>query len=108
MEEIKKTVTNAILQAEKYDSELNKANDDLFEYIQAQQYLGTNGLDLIPDIDNILDQNPDPNPNFHIGQPVSATWNMNGHSLNILSSLSNGIDVDAGSIIEDNEHLRQR
>lgn len=108
MEEIKKTVKNAISQGEKYDNELNKINDDMVEYIHSQQYQRNNGIDLIPDIDRILDKKSSGQPKFHIGQPVSSIWNMNGNSLGFVSPLSNGDNGDAISIIEDNEHLRQR
>lgn len=115
MDEIKKTVKSAISQGDKYDSELNKINDDIIEYIQSQQYQdNSRSDDLIPDIENILDKNvvvpPPVDQKFHIGQPVS--WNMNGNSsssLKFTSCLTNGEDeCDATSIIEDNEHLRQR
>lgn len=102
MDEIKKTVKNAISQGEKYDNELNKINDDMVEYIRSQQY--QSGMDLIPDIDGILDKKAA--PKFHIGQPVSSSYNMNGNSF--ISPLSNVDNGDAISIIEDNEHLRQR
>lgn len=107
MEEIKKTVTNAIAQGEKYDSELNKINDDVVEYMHSQSNSAT---DLIPDIERILDKKAvfSGQPKFHIGQPVSSTWNMNGNSLSFVSPLTNGDNGDAVSIIEDNEHLRQR
>lgn len=114
MEEIKKTVSNAILQGEKYESELNKINDDVIEYIQSQSCHSINGIIdpmLIPDIDEILGTKPAQtgNPNFHVGEPVSATWGMNGiSSLNSTSLCNGGVDSDATSIIEDNEHLRQR
>lgn len=110
MEEIKKTVKNAISQGEKYDSELNKINDDIVEYIQSQQRLSSNEADLIPDIDRILDKKVKPSgePKFQIGQPVSSTWHVNGNSLSFVPSLSNVDNGDAVSIIEDNEHLRQR
>lgn len=110
MEEIKKTVKNAISQGEKYDNELNKINDDMVECIHSQQYQSNNGIDLIPDIDGILDKKavPSGQPKFHIGQPVSSIWNMNGNSLSFVSPMSNGDNGDAISIIEDNEHLRQR
>lgn len=108
MEEIKKTVKSAIAQGEKYDSELNKISDDIIDYIQSQQYHSNGGPDLIPDIENILDRKAETSPvgqKFHVGQPVS--WNMNGKSLPFTSSNGND-ECDATSIIEDNEHLRQR
>lgn len=110
MEEIKKTVKNAICQGEKYEIELNKINDDMVDCIQSQQYQSNNGVDLIPDIEKILDKKdvPSGEPKFHIGQPVSPSWNMNGNSPSVVSPFSNGDNSDAISIIEDNEHLRQR
>lgn len=109
MEEIKKTVKNAISQGEKYDSELNKINDDIVEYIQSQQHHSSNEADLIPDIDRILDKKAKRSgePKFQIGQPVSSIWHTNGN-LSFVPSLSNVDNGDAVSIIEDNEHLRQR
>lgn len=111
MEEIKKTVKSAISQGEKYDSEVNKINDDIVDYIQSQQYHINSGPDLIPDIENILDKKVEPlapvvGQKFYIGQPVS--WNMNGSSLKFTSCLNGDDECDATSIIEDNEHLRQR
>lgn len=111
MEEIKKTVRNAISQGEKYDSEVNKIDDEIVEYLQSQRSHGSNGTDLIPDYDKIFDKktvSPSAQPKFHIGQPVSSTRNLNGNSSNFVPSLSNDDNVDAISIIEDNEHLRQR
>lgn len=110
MEEIKKTVKNAISQAEKYDSDLNKISNDLVEYLQSHQHQSSNGMDLIPDIERILDKKAvlSGEPKFHIGQPVSSSWNMNGNSLSFVSPVNNADDGDAVSIMEDNEHLRQR
>lgn len=110
MEEIKKTVINAISQGEKYESELNKMNDDMVQYLHSEQYQNNNGIDLIPDIEQILDKSvmQPCEPRFQIGQPVSPSWNMNSMSLNLPSPLTNGDNGDAISIIEDNEHLRQR
>lgn len=110
MEEIKKTVANAISQGEKYEIELNKINDDIVEYLHSEQYHNNNGIDLIPDMEQILDKRAmaTGEPRFQIGQPVSASWNTNGMSLNPASPLTNGDNCDAISIIEDNEHLRQR
>lgn len=109
MEEIKKTVNNAILQGEKYENELHKINDDTTAYIQSQQYQSNNnGADLIPDMEQILDKNVTTDkPKFQIGEPVTFR-SMNGNSLNLISSSTNGENSDATSIIEDNQHLRQR